>query len=555
MPFVLALALATFATSQESRPTSVGALYRPGETAVWRIEQDGKSLGYCSSTYVGPTTLGALRAHVFRGQAELEAATHGGVLVQRFTLDHWTDEEGLPLRFDFRAEVGPQRSGVSGTFAGGEAELELRQGAKPQALRVQAPAEAFLLANNMVGGLELLVALAAPESGEARFTLFSANVLKTFPYTLKAAGNAPDGARVFDDSLGERLHVDAAGKLTRVEVAAAGLAFRRDDEGIEPFAIDLPSYRVPDDLYAEEVRIEDGEVVLAGTLTRPKESTGKLPGVFFLSGSGLQDRDGFAQGFDLGTHEILDRVARAGCVVLRVDDRGVGGSSGPLDALTFDDLVADGRRALRFLRARPEVDPARVALLGHSEGGMSGPILAAETSDPPLAALVLLAAPGRPLEVLLKEQLLLGRELSGESAEARAVFAREIDAFLARVAKGEPLEAAGLAPGLAAFVPSRTWLASHLGRDPLPALAAVRCPILILQGAKDQQVLAEHDAPRLVQALTDAGHRAHELRVFPELDHLFKRVGASPLDALKPRPVDPELLDALATWLAARLGA
>ena len=76
------------------------------------------------------------------------------------------------------------------------------------------------------------------------------------------------------------------------------------------------------------MRIVDGDVSLAGTISRPKGVTGKLPGVFFLSGSGGQDRDGFAAGLDVGTHEILDHFTRAGFLVLRVDDRGAGASAG-----------------------------------------------------------------------------------------------------------------------------------------------------------------------------------------------------------------------------------
>ncbi|NOT31539.1 MAG: hypothetical protein HOP15_13915, partial [Planctomycetes bacterium] len=108
---------------------------------------------------------------------------------------------------------------------------------------------------------------------------------------------------------------------------------------------------------------------------------------------------------------------------------------------------------------------------------------------------------------------------------------------------------------VAAFIPGRHWFKSHLGRDPLAPLAAVRCPLLILQGGRDVQVSAERDAPKILTALDAAGHEDHELHVFPVLDHLFKRAGERPseLDYLKSRPVDAEFLDALVAWLKARL--
>ncbi len=534
---------------------SVGERYRPGEESVWAIEQGAKRLGHCRSRYEGEVALGTLRAHHFREQVELALELPSGPLTQRFTVELWTDAGGRPLRFDFRAQVADVKSGVTGTFAEGQAELSVRQGTSAQRLSVAVPAEAFLLANNFVSEIELLLALApVPEQG-ARHTLFSANLLRTVPFSLQHAGTTPAGDTLLTDSLGEQLQLTPAGRLARLEIPAQGVVMRRVDPAEplpERFTIELPGGARPADLEHEDVTIAQGDVSLAGTITRPRGATGRLPAVFFLSGSGAQDRDGFVAGLDTGTHQILDHLTRAGFLVLRVDDRGAGGSSGPTEQLTFDDLVADGRLALRFLLARPDVDPERVALLGHSEGGVSAPILA---SSERVAAVVLLAAPGRPVDVLLREQLLLGRELQGAEPEQLAAFGAEIDAFLARLARGEPVASAGLAPELATFLPARTWLASHIGRDPLPPLATLRCPVLILQGARDVQVSATRDTPRLVAALEAAGHRAHELREFPELDHLFMRTGERPsaLDYLKARPVDAEFLEVLTAWLKARL--
>ena len=121
--------------------------------------------------------------------------------------------------------------------------------------------------------------------------------------------------------------------------------------------------------------------------------------------------------------------------------------------------------------------------------------------------------------------------------------------------KGEPLDAAKLAPELAAFVPARAWLKSHIGRDPLATLAKVRCPTLVCQGGRDVQVSAERDAPKVLAALDGAKNPDHELKLFPTLDHLFKKASDSPseLDYVRSRPVDAEFLDALAAWLHARL--
>ena len=544
-------ALVSSALQGSQASSGLAAHYRAGERRVWVMEQDGKRIGRCGSTYTGEVALGGLRAHHFVEQVELELTLPSGPLVQRFTMELWTDDEALPLRFDFRAQVADAKSGVTGVLAGGEAELVVHQGPSERTLTLDVPSEAFLLANNFVSEIELLLALQpVPEEG-ARHTLFSANTLQVFPYSLKRAGTTPAGGVLLDDSLGERLELTPEGTLARLEVAAQKIVMRRDPAPFESFTIELAARTRADDLASEEVTIADGDVSLAGTMTRPKGAAGKLPAVFFLSGSGPEDRDGYAMGLDLGTHEILDRLTREGFLVLRVDDRGVGASTGPTKDMTFADIVADGRRAVRFLRARPDVDPARIALIGHSEGALTAPLLA----DEPIAAIVLMAGPGRPLEALLKEQLRLGRELQGAKPAELDAFEHEIDAFLAHVAKDEPIEPKGLAPELAAFLPGRAWLKSHLGRDPLAVLAKVTCPILVLQGGKDVQVSAERDAPKIVAALDAAGHHDHELRVFPALDHLFKRASDKPseLDYLRARPIDPEFLDALVAWLSRRL--
>jgi hypothetical protein len=547
LPALLACILSATAQDAAAPRRRVQDVYAPGAEACWTIEQGGQRLGECASRYEGEVALGGLRACLFREQVRLRVP--GVALEQRYTVELWTDEHGHPLRFDLRAQLGDVKSAAQGTFAGGSADLVVRQGPTEKPLSLEVPDGIRLLTNNFVSQLELALHFLS----EGASTFFSASVLQTFPYSLRRV-ETPDGALVYEDSLGERLHLTGERRLTLLEVPSQKLSMRRVEQPVERFTIELAPRFVPEDIEREEVRIEDGGVSLAGTLTRKKGlgGKGKLPAVFFLSGSGPQDREGFSSGIDVGTHEILDRLTREGFLVLRVDDRGVGGSTGPTKDLDFGDLVEDGRRAARFLLARPDVDPSRVVAIGHSEGGLSAPVLAAEE---PLAAIVLLAAPGRPLEDLLREQLLAGKKQAGASAAEVEGFGLELDGFLDALAKGEELAPDGMPPELAAFLPARAWLESHIGRDPLPFLEKVRCPILLLQGGKDVQVSAERDAPRLVAALDEAKHPDHELKLFPELDHLFKRAGDPPseLDYLRDRRVDAEFLDALVAWLRARL--
>jgi pimeloyl-ACP methyl ester carboxylesterase len=428
----------------------------------------------------------------------------------------------------------------------------VRQGPTDRRQEVDIAQNAFVLGNNFVGHLDLALAIEAPpRDRKTSLTFFSINGLRDLPYTLEpVTGPAASEGAVFRDSLGEILHLDRNGRLERVEMPAQKVVFRRADEPVERFVIEAPQAAAPaGDLDREEVRIEHGEISLAGTITRPLGATGPFPTVFFVSGSGGQDRNGVSSGIDVGTHEILDRLTREGFLVLRVDDRGTGESRGPTAELTFDDLVEDARACVRFLQERSDVDRSRIAVIGHSEGGLTATILAVEME---LAAVVLMAAPGRGLRDLMREQLARGRKLSGAGAEELADFDRAVSAFFEQVDGGDPIDADALPAELRPFVGAGPWLRSHASRDPVASLKQVRAPVLLLQGARDLQVSLERDAQRLLAALDEIGHADHELIVFPELDHLFKRtVGeeSSGLDYLKTRPVDPGFLDTLASWL------
>lgn len=544
--------------SQEPAPSRVADVYSPGDRAHWVFEKEGARIGACSSRYEGEVDLVDARAHLFRARVSLDVSPD---IEQRISTDLWTDAEGRPLFADFRLEMGDVFASVALTAGGEPARAAIRQGPAQRELDVELPAGAYVLANNVLAHLELVLALNAPAPGESvTVPMFSLNVLQGFEVELERVEDRADeegGAllAVYRDSLGETLVVDGDRRLVRLEVPSQSLVMRRVDEPALEFTIEPPDGPRPmEGLEVEEVTILHGDVSLAGTVTRPPGVDGPLPAVFFVSGSGGQDRQGFASGIDVGTHEILDRLTREGFLVLRVDDRGVGASTGPTEGMTFDDLVSDARACVNHLRRRDDVDPARVAVIGHSEGGQTAPILAAEI--PEIAAIVLMAAPGRGLLAITREQYRAMSERRGDDEAERERFVGQVDDFFARLLAGEELEAEEYPAELAMLLPARAWLQSHARQDPVANLERVRCPVLVLQGARDIQVSVERDAPRIVEALERGGNGDHELVVFPELDHLFKRSHSdapSGLEYLTDRPVDGEFLDVLVEWLSARL--
>src|SRR5262249_29694297 len=150
---------------------------------------------------------------------------------------------------------------------------------------------------------------------------------------------------------------------------------------------------------AEEVTVQAKGFTLAGTLLLPKTTRRPLPAVIMITGSAQQTRDDPIPLPGLKEYkpfrQIAESLAAAGIAVLRVDDRGVGGSTGrdTLAQATTSSFADDTRAQVAYLRTRSEIDPARIALVGHSEGGIIGPMVAA--SDPRIAAIVLMAGPAR----------------------------------------------------------------------------------------------------------------------------------------------------------------
>src|SRR5262249_37713895 len=131
----------------------------------------------------------------------------------------------------------------------------------------------------------------------------------------------------------------------------------------------------------EEVTFENktAKIKLAGTLTLPKEG-GPFPAVLLITGSGPQDRDESIFGHKpfLG---LADYLTRKGLAVLRVDDRGVGKSTGKFQGATTEDFATDVMAGVEFLKAHKEIDPARIGLCGHSEGGIIAPMVAGKSKD------------------------------------------------------------------------------------------------------------------------------------------------------------------------------
>jgi len=310
---------------------------------------------------------------------------------------------------------------------------------------------------------------------------------------------------------------------------------------------------------------------LAGTVTLPDAANfgdGPYPAVVFITGSGAQDRDETL--FDHKPFAVIaDHLAKRGIASLRCDDRGVFGSTGNPQTPNTLHFADDVRAQVAFLAARDDVD--EIGLVGHSEGGLIAPIVAADSGD--VDFLVLLAGTGVPGKEILIEQtaalLAAGglppamienakgiqtELLESYAAGAEVEVLRELTAELIRAQSIVPVDDETMESLLgAALAPFESnWMRTFVTLDPREYLRRTTQPVLVLNGSKDLQVLVDQNIPEIKEALAD--NPDVTVTVFEDLNHLFQRAetGAIYEYATIQTTIEPEVLETIADWIADR---
>ena len=339
----------------------------------------------------------------------------------------------------------------------------------------------------------------------------------------------------------------------------------------EPLTLARPQEPMPPFPYeATDVRFDNGDISLAGTLVVP-EGEGPFPALVFSSGSGSQDRDETIVG-----HKpflvLSDAFALAGIASLRFDDRGIGGSTGDPIGATTADLATDTGAAVQFLAADGRFDS--IGIVGHSEGGIIGPMVANDSDAVDLV--VLLAGPGLPgLDVLLRQtedlmrvegapeadiawQLSWRREIMEVSAssvpedEAAEVIRTIVSAALENPPVGatETLDPSMTEQFVTAF--TDPWMRYFLAYHPAPALEDLDIPALALIGGLDVQVSAEENIPALESALDANGDAT--VSELEGLNHLFQNAetGAVSEYARIEETFSLEAIDLITAWILQR---
>jgi pimeloyl-ACP methyl ester carboxylesterase len=260
---------------------------------------------------------------------------------------------------------------------------------------------------------------------------------------------------------------------------------------------------------------------------------------------------------------LSDYLTRKGIVVLRADKRGVGKSTGDLAAATTADFATDAEAGVAFLSTCPEVDPQKIGLIGHSEGGVIAPMAAA--SDPGVAFVVMMAGDGVPGDQITVEQARLLSEAAGASSEKTnenaagerellALVETEKDSAVLDKELREKLAADGVPEaqiGMAIKVFLSPWYRYFLTYDPATALRKVACPVLVLDGSKDLQIAPAQNLPAIRKALEEGGNKHFEIDELPGLNHLFQtaKTGAPAEYGEIEETISPAALDKMGGWI------
>jgi uncharacterized protein len=333
-------------------------------------------------------------------------------------------------------------------------------------------------------------------------------------------------------------------------------------------------YKTEDLVYTNN----DKSITYGATITLP-QGRGPFPAAILLTGSGQQNRDEEIMG-----HKpfaiIADHLTRRGIIVLRVDDRGMGQTSGDVFSATTRDFANDALVSLNYLLNRKEVDKSKVGLIGHSEGGMIAQLIAAERKD--ISFIIMLAAPGKKTLKLMNDQneaILTKAGLPADYISAYQELYNEIlvtilatdntnafekvkvivDRWIAKTPVNIVVATSGITDEkskeafITQFVSQLTnpWFRYFLSYDPSPYIKKISTKVLAVNGSSDIQVLSKQNLAGIESALKKSSAKYYEIKQFPGLNHLFqecKKCTVAEYDELE-QSISPALLDYISSWM------
>ena len=339
-------------------------------------------------------------------------------------------------------------------------------------------------------------------------------------------------------------------------------------------------YKTEDVVYFNK----DKTIKYGATLTSP-QGAGPFPALLLITGSGQQNRDE-----EIFGHKpfavIADYLTRKGYVVMRVDDRGVGQTTGDVQHATSKDFAADAMVSLDYLKALPQVAKTKLGLLGHSEGGMIAQLVSAQRTD--VSFVIMLAGPGQKIIDLMGEQnravlrtsglpaknidayVDLYKSLGLVMANARSDSAARLEALPvlnAWLAK-TPKEIAATTTGINGEASKQKFIAEFSKTFRTPwfnyfikynpddyVRKMKKVKVLALNGSKDIQVAAGPNLSALKTSLQKAGNTSFETIELKGLNHLFQhctKCTVAEYGELE-ETIAPEVLEIIGQWIETKM--
>ena len=464
--------------------------------------------------------------------------------------------EWRPIEFTLDGTVRGQSTTIRTVVEGTTAQSDINTAGQPtQKTDTIDPNALLLLPNSFFGPYEALAARLKTAAAGSSIPVYlapqasaSIAVGESSPEQIQTAGRLVTARRTRITLVlpGARLDADLwtddTGRMIRFSVPAQSLEVAREDIA----AVSSRSVVIsrPND---EQINIPSNGFSLAGTLSKPAQASAtRLPAVVLVGGSGPTDRDSLVFGIPI-LGQIAGALADAGHIVVRYDKRGIGQSGGRAEAASFADYADDVRAVVKLLSDRKDVDPKRIAVVGHSEGGLVA--LMAAAKDKKIAAVGLIAAPGITGAdiVLAQQQRLLNRmTLTPEEKQAKVDAQKKIHEA---VITGKGLEQ--LPPDVRRTVDNAEFQ-SLLVSDPVKLVPNVRQPLLIVQGELDTQVEPQN-ADRLGElARKRKNAPAVDVVKVPGINHLLVPATTgevSEYGTLADKHVSESVTQAIVTWL------
>jgi pimeloyl-ACP methyl ester carboxylesterase len=477
----------------------------------------------------------------------------GDIVLNRFEMKYDADWQPLGMRLE--ATQAERQLVVATSFGLTTAVNEITQNGATTAKTDQVSARTVVLPNNFYASYEALAARLATSSPGAEIPAYvppqaevkilvkdvspetiqtpaGTVVLRRFTVVLKNIGA----------DLEATIAIDARNRFARLEIPSASLLVARSD--LAGVSARRQTMRNPTDV---DVTIPSTGFNLAGTLTMPRgEGRLRHPTVILVSGSGPVDRDQAVAGVPIFA-QLAGALAERGFMVLRYDKRGVGQSGGRIETVTLQDYADDVIAIIKWLGKRDDVDPRRMAVVGHSEGGSVAMIAA--TRERKIASLVLVGATGSTgAELVLEQQRHQLDLLKLPDPERQQKIDLQQKVHAAVITEkgwdGVPDEVRRQA--------DTAWFKSLLQFDPARVMQQIKQPILIVQGDLDTQV-PPHHAELLAELARKRKNRPPVEAVhLPGVNHLLVKATTGEVQEygeLAEKQITPDVATAIAEWL------